>query len=46
MKISCGLQDLSSRTEAAAYCVFFGTGPHHVPNGFVHAAVKLTGFVV
>jgi hypothetical protein len=41
-----GLQELSSRTEAAAYGVFVGAGPNHVPNGFVHTAVELTGLIV
>jgi hypothetical protein len=46
MNMPHGLQELSSRTEAAAYGVSVGAGPHHVPNGFLHAAVELTGLVV
>jgi hypothetical protein len=46
MNMSHGLQELSSTVEAAAYGVFIGAGSHHVPNGFVHPAVELTGLVV
>jgi hypothetical protein len=40
------LQELSSGPKVAAYGVLVWAGPHHVPSGFVHAAVELAGFVV